>query len=155
MKRSLIKGLAAGVLASIISTKVKSKLEDFAPVRDDDTDSPPVVLANRTKRKYMNASLKPTQKKEAEKKIHWAFGLLVGGLYGVAAEYNKKWTAGLGSSMGTTLYSATHGSLLPALGTEPWPHKNKAKYTMNEYIGHVAFGVTTEIARRGIRKLLR
>ncbi|WP_010521147.1 DUF1440 domain-containing protein [Aquimarina agarivorans] len=154
MKKNLIKGAFAGIIGSIVATKLKSSLEEVLPVRSTDTDSPPVIIADRITKIKTNTGLKASEKKPAEKKIHWIFGITIGALYGIAAEKDPKVTKGMGTTMGTSLYGTTHASILPALKTEPWPNRNKKSYVANEFIGHIAFGVTTEIIRKIVRKAI-
>ena len=154
MEKNIIKGLIAGAIGGLVATKIKSVIEDSYPVRSESTDSPPVVLAERLLTHNNGEQLSPLSKKKAETKIHWTFGIATGALYGMSVEKNSKNKKGLGALMGTTLYSATHGSVLPLLKTEPWPTENKKSYVANEFISHIAFGVTTEIVRRITRKLL-
>lgn len=140
---------------AVVATKVKSALEKILPVRKDETDSPPVELADRLAQLDNGEGLDPQEKKPVEKKIHWVFGLTMGGLYGVTVEYTPSAAAGLGSLAGTALYGGTHASVLPALDTEPWPTDNKPKFVANEFIGHIVYGMTTEIIRRRVRRWLR
>ena len=151
---NLAKGFIAGVVGAIVATKVKSALEEVLPVREEDTDSPPVVLVDKASEIVTGTGLAEYQKEPAEKKVHWLFGLITGGLYGVAVEKDPTAAKGLGSKMGTALYGGTHASILPALDTEPWPTENKNSFVINEFVGHIAFGVTTELIRRQVRKLL-
>lgn len=150
MEKSLIKGFVAGVIGAAVATKIKSEIEKVLPVRKKTTDSPPVVLADRLSKE----GLKKEEKKPIEKQIHWAFGLMTGGMYGLSVERNPQMATGLGSMMGTALYGGTHGSVLPALEMEPWPTANKPEFVTNEFIGHIIYGVTTEIIRRQARKML-
>lgn len=150
MKRNLVKGFVAGVIGAAVATKVKSELEKVLPVRKRTTDSPPVKLAN----KLAKEELDKKEKKPVEKKIHWTFGLLTGGFYGLSVEKNPQAATGLGTLMGTALYGGTHGTVVPALKLEPWPTENKPEFVINEFVGHLVYGMTTEIIRRQTRKLL-
>jgi putative membrane protein len=155
MQTNLFKGLIAGMVGAAVATKIKSELEKVLPVRKKTTDSPPVVLADRVAKKMENNDgLDKEEKKPVEKTIHWSFGVLMGGVYGVSVERNPSAAAGFGSLAGTALYGGTHGSVLPALDTEPWPTENKPEFVVNEFIGHIVYGMTTEIIRRQVRKLL-
>ena len=152
MKENIVKGLFAGIIAGVVATKMKSEIEKILPVRTNDTDSPPVVLADRFSKLTTEKSLPKEEKQKAEQKLHWLFGLAVAAIHGVNSEKNTKNTKAPGAVMGTKLYAATHGSILPALKTEPWPTKNKKSFVINEFIGHIAFGITTELVRKAVRK---
>ncbi len=154
MQKNLAKGLIAGVIGAAVATKIKSEIEKVLPVRKKTTDSPPVVLADRVSRMDDGTGLKKEEKKPMEQKIHWAFGLMTGALYGLSVERNPAAASGFGSLMGTALYGGTHGSVLPAFAMEPWPTENRPEFVINEFIGHLVYGVTTEIVRRQARKLL-
>lgn len=154
MSNNLAKALVAGVLGGIVATRVKSIFEDKYPVRAEKTDSPPVVLAERVMEKTEH-QLVEEQKKPIEQKIHWLFGVSTAVIYSLAVEEDKKNKKALGMYMGGLLYAVTHGSLLPLLKTEPWPLNNKKKYVVNEFLGHLFYGFSTEIVRRTVRKMVR
>lgn len=154
MRNTIIKVLVAGAFAGIVATGVKTVWEKGFPARAKSTDSPPLVLADRAKREIGEGSLTEEQKPPLETTIHWTFGITVCLIYSLLAEKYPQTRFGYGLLFGIALYSVTHGSVLPALDTEPWFFENKPAYALSEFGSHLAFGVTAEIVRRFISKKL-
>ena len=149
--QDMLKGLFAGLVGGIIATAAKTIWEDNFPVRDKETDSPPVKLAE----KVMSHELTRQQKQTAEQSIHLTFGIGTGIFYGALAEEVPMATTALGIPFGLAFYAGTHGSIVPALELEPFPHQVKPEqYAINEFAGHLVYGAALEITRRGVRYLL-
>jgi len=142
------------LVAGIFATGVKTVWEMRFPVRDKSTPSPPVVLADRALEAAGKGGLSEQHKPLAEGVIHWTFGVLICVTYGVVAAKYPQATAGHGLLFGLGLYSLTHATVLPALDTEPWFFNNRPAFAWAEFTGHLAFGVTAEIARRFMSKRL-
>jgi len=86
--------------------------------------------------------------------IHWGFGALVGGAYGALAEYQPVVTGRLGANFGLTLCGMTHASTLPMMGLTESPENQPAREHASELVTHAIYGVTTEVVRRVVRKVL-
>jgi putative membrane protein len=111
---------------------------------------PPAVLVNRL-------SDRPLTEKEEDvsvKAIHWAFGALVGGVYGALAEYQPAITSKLGATFGLTLCGITHASALPIMGLTETPENQPAREHASELVTHAIYGVTTEVVRRVARQAI-
>ena len=144
---NVLKGFAAGLIAGLVGTAVKSLAEKPFPPRPPEQDSPPVILTER----ILETSLSESEKEAAEKSVHWTFGTVTAGMYGAVAEIAPQASAGLGLPFGTALYMSTHGSTLPALGLE---RDQPAERRVNEYITHLMYGASVELPRKYVRKLL-
>lgn len=150
-KQDLLKGLIAGLAGGIIATAAKTIWEANFPVRDKKTDSPPVKLAEE----IVNHELTEKQKQSAEQSIHLAFGIGTGVFYGALSEEIPMATTALGVPFGLAFYALTHGSVVPALELEPFPYQvHPQQYAINEFAGHLVYGVALEVTRRGVRVLL-
>jgi len=148
------KGLVAGLAAGIIATGVKTVWEMNFPVRDESTDSPPVILADRALQAAGREGLSAQQKPRVGNVIHWTFGILVCVTYGVLAQKYPRASAGYGLLFGVALYSLTHATVIPALGAEPWFFNNVRTFALNEFTGHLVFGVAAETTRRFMSRKL-
>jgi len=148
------KGVVAGLVAGIIATGVKTVWEMAFPVRDKSTPSPPLILADRALQAAGKGGLSEQHKPLAEGVIHWTFGVLTGVTYGVVAAQYPQATAGHGLLFGLVLYSLTHATVLPALDTEPWFFNNRPGFALDEFTGHLVFGVTAETTRWFMSKRL-
>ena len=94
------------------------------------------------------------QKEKAGPVVHYAFGALMGGLYGGLAEYSPKVTAGLGTTFGGALFGCADLVAVPALHLSP-PEDNKiTRALISPFAAHLVYGMTTEIVRRTVRTIL-
>ena len=150
-ERSLLKGALAGLIGGLVATAAKTVGEKIYPPRVHGEPEPPEVLADRVAGHPLSGSTKAL----AAESIHWGFGALAGTAYGVLAEFYPASTAKEGASFGLTLAALTHEGALPALGLSAEPDQQTAREHTSEMITHVIFGVTTEIVRSLVRRVLR
>ncbi len=148
--KSLLKGMLAGMVGGIVATAVKSIGERIYPPRTHGEPEPPDVLTD----KLSSDSLHGTSKSSASEVIHWGFGALAGAAYGGLAEFYPAATSKEGASFGLTLLALTHEGALPALGLSADPDQQTQREQTSEMVTHVLYGVTTEIVRSLVRKLL-
>ena len=147
---SLLKGLAAGIVGGLVATAAKSLAERVYPPRVHGEPEPPAVTAE----KIAGHPLDEHTKEIATEAIHWVFGAVAGGFYGVLAELYPKVTAKNGATFGLTLMTLTHQGALPQLGlTEP-PEDQSFRERSSEATTHVVYGVVTEKVRGYVRELL-
>ncbi|MGH9588378.1 MAG: DUF1440 domain-containing protein, partial [Acidobacteriaceae bacterium] len=86
--------------------------------------------------------------------VHYAYGALVGGLYGALTEFWKAPKAGLGTLFGTVLFGAGDLVAVPALHLGASPAEQPSSAMTNPFLSHLVYGVTTELSRRAVRPLL-
>lgn len=86
--------------------------------------------------------------------IHYAFGALMGGLYGGLAEYSPVARSGFGAGFGTALFAGADLMAVPALALGPSPLHQPAKAQLPHFAAHVVYGVTTDLIRRIARLAL-
>ncbi|MEM1358216.1 MAG: DUF1440 domain-containing protein [Bacteroidota bacterium] len=148
LPENLLKGAVCGIVAGLAATIAKTVWEDYFPVRSPDTPTPPALIAQR----IAERELTDTETKRAETTIHYTFGIGTGMAYATAAEVAPEITTGLGLPFGLAFYGGTHGSVVPAIGLEPWPTEvTPRSYAVNEFAGHFVYAATLEIVRRGVR----
>lgn len=94
------------------------------------------------------------QKEKGGPIVHYAFGAIMGGIYGGLAEYTKPVTSGLGSSFGSVLFASADLVGVPVLNLSGLPTEQPASALATPFAAHVVYGVTTELVRRVMRKLL-
>src|ERR1700688_781821 len=82
-KRSLAKGLLAGLIGGVVATAAKTLAEKLYPPRTHGEPEPPEVLAE----KLAGHELSTVEKTTATATIHWGFGAAAGAVYGAVAEY--------------------------------------------------------------------
>ncbi len=148
--KSLLKGMLAGMIGGIVATAVKTIAEKIYPPRVHGEPEPPSVLTE----KISGNSLHGSAKTVAAETIHWGFGALTGAAYGALAEFYPAATSKEGASFGLTLMALTHNSALPALGLSADPQDQNPREHTSEMITHILYGVTTELVRSLVRKLM-
>jgi putative membrane protein len=149
-KRSLWKGFLAGAIGGLAGAAAKAAGEAVYPPRTLGQIAPPAVLLNRL-------SSQPLSEEEEEvsvQAIHWGFGALVGGVYGALAEYQPVVTGRIGADFGLALCGITHVSALPLLGLTESPENQTVREHASELVTHAVYGVTTEVVRRLVRKVV-
>jgi uncharacterized membrane protein YagU involved in acid resistance len=80
--------------------------------------------------------------------VHYAFGTLMGALYGTLASLSETATAGAGLAFGTGLFIAADEVMVPALVTGQFPTKEPASSQLTYYAAHLVYGTTTELVCR-------
>ena len=147
---SLMKGLVAGVAGGLLATAAKTFAEKLYPPRVHGESVPPEVTAER----IAGHPLDQETKEIAGEAIHWVFGAVAGGFYGVLAELYPQVTAKNGATFGLTLLGLTHQGALPVLGlAEPKEEQSFREHT-SEATTHIIYGVVTEKVRGFVRGLL-
>jgi putative membrane protein len=160
----VLAGLVAAALKAFSEPRLQAAAERLLPpsaaqkqaVGADPTgrpeNMPPAVLADRVAVALGHERLSIPQRLRVQNTIHYAFGAGAGVAYFAAA---RRWSAmsrGGGALAGLALYAATHGSLLPALGIQPWPWRLAPAALGWESSSHILFGVALETARRELRR---
>jgi putative membrane protein len=148
--RSLWKGFLAGAIGGLAGAATKAAGEALYPPRTQGQIPPPVVLVNR----ISDRPLTETEEEVSMQAIHWGFGALAGGVYGALAEYQPVVTGRMGVNFGLTLCGITHASALPAMGLTESPENQPAREHASELVTHAIYGVTTELVRRLMRRMI-
>jgi hypothetical protein len=175
VSRTLVRAALLGAVASIPASKVKAlselrlqlAAETLWPpseqqkqlVGADPTghleNMPPAVLADRVARRLGRGPLDRARKLRIQNAVHYSFGALSGGAYGVLADAFPKATAGIGTAAGAGLYLASHGSTLPLLRIQAPPWRLPRAAFAWELTSHLVFGAALELSRRGAQRVLR
>jgi uncharacterized membrane protein YagU involved in acid resistance len=170
-QHSTIKGLAAGAIGGLVASWVMGYVHAAlgasqqqsgdgnaqAPGRpaqqqqqssgEDVTVKTAVAVAE----KVFHHPLPAEKRKTAGSIVHYAYGALVGGLYGMAAEQWRPARWGEGALFGAAVWVASDEIALPALKLAKGPREYPLKVHAGALASHVVYGVTTEMARRGLR----
>ncbi len=149
-KRSISKGLLAGLIGGLAGAGAKIIAEKVFPPRTEGQTPPPVVLAENVTRRRL-----PEQERQlALQGIHWIFGALAGAAYGALVEMEPSLGAWRGAAFGITLNRVTHESILPRLGLTAPPSRQPTQERISEWVTHAVYGVTTDSVRRAVRRAL-
>ena len=115
---------------------------------------PPAVIVERVATRLGYQPLDRVTKLRIQNGIHYSFGALAGGAYGVLADRYPPTTAGIGTAAGAGLYLASHGSTLPLLGIQAPPWRLPRAAFVWELASHLLFGAALELSRRGVGRLV-
>ena len=94
------------------------------------------------------------QQQEGGPIVHYAFGAIMGGLYGGLAEFADVTTAGLGTGFGSALFAGADLVGVPAMHLGPPVSETPLHTLATPYAAHLVYGVTTELVRRAVRLIL-
>lgn len=93
-------------------------------------------------------------KKKAGQAVHYAFGTLMGIVYGVTAELLPEVTTGAGTGFGTLLFLAADEVAVPAFQLTPPPTETPGTDHLQHWAAHVVYGGSLELVRSLIRRLI-
>ena len=96
--------------------------------------------------------LSRAEKEQGGTIVHYAFGALMGAVYGAAAEYTALPGLGLGTVFGTGLWAATDLWSVPAVGFAKWPRGEPAGAHVSHWLAHLVYGAGMESTRRLLRR---
>lgn len=98
--------------------------------------------------------LTETEKDTAGTALHYAYGISMGAVYGAAAEIFPETTIGAGLPYGALIWIGADEVVVPLLGLS----KHSGEYPISVHAGafssHLVYGLTTEIVRNAVRKIL-
>jgi hypothetical protein len=86
--------------------------------------------------------------------VHFAFGASVGALYGAWMEGAERPTLRHGIEFGTAVWAGADEVAMPVLGLSLPTTSRPGEMHLQSLASHLVFGATTEIVRRGIRRLI-
>lgn len=172
---SLLKGFVAGTVGGLVATfgmdlfqkialEGTRKAEDVAGsghplTRQQEAqlgryEQAHIETADRLAGAIADGGLSTSQQKVAAPAMHYAFGALCGGVYGLLAEYWRPVTFGYGTAFGVSLFAGASEAVLPALNLLPTPAETPALLHGGGLAAHAVYGAGTEGMRRLIRKSL-
>ncbi len=148
--RGLAAGIAAGLVASLAMNLFQKAWAKALPMPGSGDDPATVKAAQRVSRAATGEFFAVEDKEAAGNAVHYLFGAVLGGAYGLLAEYRPEVTKGYGSLFGAA--SAAFDELgVPAAGlsgpTTDFPAATHA-YAL---ASHIVFGGVTEATRRLVR----
>ena len=86
--------------------------------------------------------------------VHYAFGALMGGLYGGLTEYSPAVRSAFGTTFGSLLFAGADLLAVPALGLSGSPKDAPASSFATPLAAHLVYGATTELVRRIVRRFV-
>jgi putative membrane protein len=86
--------------------------------------------------------------------MHYSFGSAVGALYGALAEVSPPIKTGMGTGYGSLVWAGADELGMPVLGLSGPTSERPAEAHAQSLAAHLVFGLTLEIVRRGVRRVL-
>jgi putative membrane protein len=158
--RGAAAGLVAGIVASYAMEKFQAAVTSLTESEEkngaEKKQSEP--MTEKVAREFSETVLdhEPTKDEKAAggEAVHYAVGGVSGMLYGVAAEIAPKSTTGLGLPFGTSVWLGADEIGTWASGLAKAPTEYPASKHLYALSSHLVYGLTTELVRRGVRKIL-
>jgi hypothetical protein len=113
-----------------------------------------VKIAQTLSRNLFDHELTESEKKVAGPVVHYAYGTLVGGVYGGVAEMAPVVGAGFGMPFGISLWLLGDEVAIPALKFGPPPTEVSAEKHAGYLAAHLVYGITLDVTRRVMRHVL-
>ena len=94
------------------------------------------------------------EKQKGGPMMHYAFGAVMGGVYGVVAEYSPAARTGFGMAFGAALFTGADLVAVPALHLSGSSLDAPVSTLATPFTAHLVYGAITESVRRLVRALL-
>jgi putative membrane protein len=121
--------------------------EDQAPKEDATMKTADAVVSTVTGGRHLTFA----QEQKAGPIVHYAFGALMGGLYGGLAEYSPAVRTGFGTVFGSLLFAGADMVAVPALHLSGSSADAPVSSLATPFAAHLVYGAATE----GVRRLVR
>lgn len=123
---------------------------DDGPKEDATMKAADAVVATVTGGRHLSFE----EKQKGGPIVHYAFGALMGGLYGALAEYAPATRAGFGTAFASALFTGADLVAVPALNLSGSAGDAPVSTLASPLAGHLVYGVATEGVRRIVRGML-
>ena len=117
-------------------------------------DDATVKAAKAISENILGRELEESEKRGAGAAVHYAFGTATGGLYGAVAEFAPAVTRAGGLPFGAAFWLVADETAVPLLGLSEGPTKYPLSTHAYALASHLVYGLTAELTRRAVRKIL-
>jgi hypothetical protein len=121
---------------------------------DSDAEDATMKTAAKIAENVFHRKLSREEKKKLGPVVHYAFGAGVGAVYGGLAEYVPQATSGVGLPYGAAVFVGADEVAVPAFGLSKPPEEYPASAHLYALASHLVYGLTLEMGRRGIRRMM-
>ena len=146
----VLAGLVGGLIAAGAMSLTHKALAEKKPLAEAGDDAT-VKTADAIMRTVLRQSLPEKKKPLAGTLVHYAFGGVMGALYGGLAEVVPRAAAGFGLPFGAAVWLGAHVITVPALGLAEPPTRQPLSGEAQELGLHLLYGAVTEFVRRLLR----
>lgn len=117
----------------------------------EDAEDATMKTADRISELVQGRRLTREEKKKAGPVVHYAFGAIMGAVYGASVEVNPAANALAGVPFGAILFAAVDEVALPVLGLSDKPAAYPLSTHLYGLVSHAVYGATTETVRKMVR----
>ncbi|WP_448662036.1 DUF1440 domain-containing protein [Sphingomonas sp. CJ20] len=146
----LAAGIAAGLVASAAMAAFQSQAAKLLPEDGTDEDPATVKAADVVSEAVTGDKVPAPHREEAGQAVHYVVGAVLGGIYGVIAEYRPEARSGFGSAYGIATAALLDEGAVSATGLGPAPTETPLATHAYGAASHLVYGWVLE----GIRTLL-
>src|SRR5262245_5577439 len=148
-------GAAAGLLGGLLAAGAMSLMHTALAEGDSgggpSTPDDPTVKVAAAATRLVGYRLDEAEKAPAGSVVHYAFGAVVGAVYGAVAEIVPMVSRAFGLPLGAAVWLGAHVVAVPTLGLAESPVRQPAAKEAEEFVLHLVYGSITELVRRLLR----
>jgi putative membrane protein len=165
---NILKGMLAGAVGGLVASWTMNEFQKVWAAAEkqitggkqgqnggqqsnEDAEDATMKTADRISEALQGRHLTKDENKKAGAVVHYAFGALMGAVYGASVEVNPAANALAGIPFGAILFAAADEVALPALGLSDKPAAYPLSTHLYGLVSHAVYGVTTETVRRIVR----
>ena len=160
--KGIVAGAVGGLIASFVMSEYQALTEKLSSAEDDGKGKSPsrkdepatVKAAQAISENVFDHKLKKSEKKPAGEAMHYLMGGVSGAIYGATAEMTGAATMGVGLPFGSTVWAIADDVIVPALDLAKSPTDTPLSTHAYALTSHWVYGLTTEVVRRAVRKML-
>ena len=167
--RNVWKGLVAGVVGGVVASWTMDRFQYWwlsfgggderelqqAPSEEGNQEEPATVkTASAISEGVFGHSLSDREKEIAGPIVHYAVGTTAGAVYGLAAEYEPDVTTLTGIPFGAAFWMVVDEGALSLLGLAKGPTAYPLSTHAYALASHLVFGLTAEVVRSTVRRVL-
>lgn len=158
------KGMAAGLIGGLVASYVMNQFQNVwssaakalssghSPQQQSGSKSEPATVkaARAISIDIFDHELMDSEKKWAGPAVHYAFGAVLGTVYGLITETVPVSSSCRGITYGTAVWLGADEIGVPAAGLSPSPTGTPVSSHLSALASHLVYGVTTDLVRRVI-----
>jgi uncharacterized membrane protein YagU involved in acid resistance len=164
--KGILAGMVGGLVAAWVMTEFQSvlsgtaktlptgRLADEFEARQKEEMKSTTDTADQVSIFVRGKKLTKSEKEKAAPVIHYAFGALMGGIYGATVEMKPEVKTMSGIRYGTALFVGADRIVLPALGLSKPPASFPFSHRAYGFASHLVYGTTAELVRRIVRRFI-
>jgi putative membrane protein len=165
---NILKGMLAGAVGGLVASWTMNEFQKAWAAAEkqitggkrgqqsgqqngEDAEDATMKTADRISEMVQGRHLTREGKKKAGPLVHYAFGAIMGAVYGASVEVNPTANALAGIPFGVILFAAADEVALPVLGLSDKPAAYPLSTHLYGLVSHAVYGATTETVRRMVR----